>query len=273
MVTHRISKFGVAILTLLITLGVALSLPLFSITVYAIDSPRVTLGQPASQSASYTASAINSEASRVNASMANWFTWNASDYTMSIDMSKYRKLSESDKHEVMEIALSTINNSGMSHRERVKLYNFVCEQDEATSSLVRQLSKDVNPDFAMGYSWFRPFTGTVSTILGFLSLVLFAMIGLVMILDLSYLTIPIFRAFVDKPNNTFPKGISREAGMAIKISEESAGTEYKAPLSIYFKLKVKQIMILGVCLLYLIGGKIYDLVAMIIDTLTGMVGN
>ena len=43
----------------------------------------------------------------------------------------------------------------------------------------------------------------------------------------------------------------------------------KTPLSSYFKLKVKEFIVLGVCLLYLVSGQLYILVGYIVDYFQG----
>ena len=45
--------------------------------------------------------------------------------------------------------------------------------DKSTSNLVRQLSNDVDADFAGAYMTFKPFTGVVGWILGLICLSIF----------------------------------------------------------------------------------------------------
>lgn len=272
MVTSRFSKLSVTILSLI--LGVAFLLPLFSIKVYAsgntIDKPKCTLSGSAGIEA--VCNDINREAKQYSTAMKGWLKYNSGTCTLEINMSAYNKLEAQEKQDIMGYALSAIEGSDIARKDRIKMYNFVAEQDEPVSSLVRQLSQDVNADFATAYSWFKPFSGGISTVLGFLSLVIFAMLGLMMVLDLSYIAIPPFKAVLDKPSGEQPKGISKEAFTAVQEAEKD-NKEYKSAMGIYFKLKVKQVVLLAICLLYLVGGKIYNLVAMLIDTLSGIVGD
>lgn len=269
MVTSKfIKKLSVTILSLLI--GVAILLPLFSINAYAIDKPRVTLSSKRGVAA--VCSSVNTKAKEYSSGLKKFLSFDASTYVLTIDMVGYNALSSSDKQDLMNFTLSTISNSDIPRKDRIKMYNFVAEQDEAVSSLVRQLSEDVNPDFATAYSWFKPFSGGISTLLGFLSLVIFTLIGLMMIFDLSYLTIPFFKVWLDKSSGEQPKGISREAFTAAQTAEKD-NKEYKSAVGIYLKLKIKQLVLLGICLLYLVGGKIYTLVSILIDTLIGVVGD
>ena len=270
MVTNKYEKLCVTILSLL--MGVAILLPFFSGGIVASAegvNPTCQLGSDNGKTAK-TCNDVNANVKAKVSAMPKFLTY-GKDGFVTIDMSTYHQLTAQEKQDVMNEALSTISNSGSSKKSRLKLYNFVAEQDEAVSSLVRQLSDDVNPDFARAYSWFRPFSSTVSTILGFMCLMIFCLLGLMMVFDLSYMVIPPFKALIDKPSGEQPKFISKEAFAAVKTSEQE-NQGYKSALGIYFKLKVKQIVILGICLLYLVGGKIYDLVALIIDSLSGIIG-
>ncbi len=267
MVTNKFYRLSVTVLTILI--GVALMLPHFFVTTaYAKGTkPRVTLSTRSS-AITTACSDINSEGKSYNESLGKFISYNYP--TLTLDMTGYEKLDSDEKQDFMTFVLDTISTSSIPRNDKIKMYNFVSEQDEAVASLVRQLSNDVNPDFAHAYSWFKPFSGGISTFLGFVCLALFTLLGIMMILDLSYLAIPIYRAWKDKTNGECPKRISREAFYAMRECEKD-NREYKSAVGLYLKLKIKQIVLLGICLLYLVGGKLYVLVATIIDSLSGMI--
>lgn len=188
-----------------------------------------------------------------------------------MDMVFYRGLNSEEKKAVMTAVLNTISNSDLPQNTRLRFYNFVSEQDESVSSLVRQLSNDVNADFATAYSWFLPFSGTVSTILGFLAIVIFVALGLMITVDLAYLTIPPFRSAIEKTDGSKPSWVSNEAYKATLEVEKGEG-KAKSTMGLYLKYKSTQMIILGICLLYLVSGKIYTLVAWIIDSFSGVIG-
>ena len=52
-------------------------------------------------------------------------------------------------------------------------------------------------------------------------------------------------------------------------AENDKGTRHES-LTIYLKLKMKQFIAIGICLLYLVSGQIYDLIASIIDYFRGV---
>lgn len=194
----------------------------------------------------------------------------ASHNKVSIDISSYNALSANDKKDCMTSVLKAINSCGLPSNVRLRLYNFVADQDQSTAAAVRNLSNDVNADFATAYSWFKPFSGTVSTILGLLCILITVFLGLMIVIDVAYLSLPPFKAALDKTNGEKPKFVSNEAYKACLEAEKG---ESKAPvIGIYLKLKSVQIILVSICLLYLVSGKIYSLVAWIIDSFSGVVG-
>lgn len=196
------------------------------------------------------------------------------DMVIEVAMSKYKELPAKDKQKVMTIALDTINNSQISKMNKTKLYNKVAELDESVSSLVRQLSDDVKADFASGYNMFKPFSGALGTILGVLCLAIFIMLGLTIIIDIAFITLPFLQiALTDRIEQKKKVSIvSNEAVKAVEAAHNSSGTEYINPMGYYLKHKVKQLIALGICLLYLVSGKIYYLMAEIIDLFQGWLG-
>jgi len=188
--------------------------------------------------------------------------------TITINQTRYKALSQEKRQDLMEIALTGIQNSGMSTTNRNKMYNFVSKSDEATASLVRQLSNDVNADFGEAYSMFKPFTGVLGTFLGVLSLLIFILLGITVTIDLAYINIPAFQIFcMGATKEEKPKFVSIEAVNAVKESETKPDTSSGVA---YFRMKTKQFIALGVCLLYLVSGKLYVLLANIIDYFQGV---
>ena len=191
---------------------------------------------------------------------------------ISVDTYAYQGLSQANKETVIAVALDCIYKSDVSKTNRVKLYNFIVDTDSSTASLVRQLSSDVNADFAGAYSSFRPFSGVIGWLLGIIALGMFMMLGLTAIVDIAYINLPGVQLILGDANSKDrPKFVSLEAWNAIKESESKAGTEYKSPLGIYLKSKVGQYIAIFICLLYLASGKLYDLIANIMDYFSSLI--
>lgn len=253
----------------LILIGVAIVLPFICIggtKVEAVANPSITLK---SEGVSAVVNDCNSDFNSITGSKKGIFKIKGARVYMYMD--RYSGLSSDEKKEVMTAILNNINKSDLPQNTRLRFYNFVSEQDESVSSLVRQLSNDVNADFATAYSWFLPFSGTVSTILGFLAIVIFVTLGLMITVDLAYLVIPPFRSAIEKTDGSKPSWVSNEAYKATLEVEKGEGKS-KSTMGLYLKYKSTQMIILGICLLYLVSGKIYTLVAWIIDSFSGVIG-
>ena len=218
---------------------------------------------------------VSAKASLINGSVSksygfNFFTTDTGAKSVGINIDEYNALNADDKKGCMTEVLKAINTSDLPQNVKLRFYNFVVDQDQSTAAAVRNLSNDVNADFATAYSWFKPFSGTVSTILGLLCILITVFLGLMIVIDVAYLSLPPFKAALDKTNGEKPKFVSNEAYKACLEAEKG---ESKAPvMGVYLKLKSVQIILVSICLLYLVSGKIYSLVAWIIDSFSGVVG-
>lgn len=195
----------------------------------------------------------------------------SSTVNVTVNMNDYNKLSSKNKQAVMQYALDGIYNSQISKTNRNKIYNALCKQDETTSSLVRQLSTDVTADFGHAYEYFKPFSGPLGILLGLIAFVIFILLGFTLLLDIAYITLPFFQDWLSKDDGT-AKYVSLEASNAVKEQASKAGTEYVNPLGIYLKSKVKQYIAIFICLLYLLSGQIYTLLANFMDYFSGILG-
>ena len=267
----RSIKRGVA----LVLMGVVLGLFPF-LNVCAFGNPTITIsgvqqGTPDIRSIENTVTKINnkllSDDLMENALLT--YSYSAPDKTIVIEMNKsdYSELDQEDKQFVMDITLNSIQDSDISAINRTKLYNFVSEADPSIASLVRQLSSDVTADYARAYASFKPFTTPLSWFLGILAISIFVMLGFTILLDITYLVIPLSHIVLFKSNSgEKPHLISLEAWSAMKEAESKVGTgSSSTPLSLWFLMRAKSFIVLGVCFLYLISGKIYSLLANLVD--------
>lgn len=281
----NIVKRQYATLLYTLILGVALLLlPFFMFRVKAATNPVITIADCSStevsnikKAVSDANSAITSNSGKTGIAKGVKFLkfekaeGSKTDYDLEVNMTIYDRLEQLEKQSVIGYTLSAIQNSNISKINRTKLYNFICNNDRSTSNLVRQLSDDVTADFASAYTTFKPFSGTLGWILGILSLAIFALLGITIVVDIGYIVIPIFQNFLDSGDaNTKPKYVSLEAWNSVKEAEK--GETFKEPLGIYFKLKTKQFLALGICLLYLVSGQIYALIADAMDVFSGLLG-
>lgn len=160
----------------------------------------------------------------------------------------------------------------------------------AGSQLLAALLSQTRPDFATANKIYTPFAGPVGTALGLISILIMAALGLTMALDLAYIVIPVFQMACGGSEgggaggpggggkkNSLGGFISSEAKAAVKAAEGGGGGqagsgEYKAAVGIYLKHRWIGLSILGLCLLYLVQGQIYNFVAWFVDLFSGFLG-
>lgn len=199
------------------------------------------------------------------------YSFSSNVANITINMTEYNKLGNKVKQDLMQVALDTTYNSNVSKTNRNKIYNALCKQDEPTSALVRQLSEDVNADFAGAYKYFKPFSGPLGVVLGLLTLAIFVILGLTLVIDIAFITLPFVQSCLLN-NDGKAKFVSIEAVNAVKEQESKSGSEYVNPMGIYLKSKTKQYIAIFICILYLMSGKIFSLLARFMDYFSGILG-
>lgn len=186
-------------------------------------------------------------------------------------MNAYNKLDTEEKQLVMQIALDGIFSSDITRVNKNKIYNALSALDSTTSSLVRQLSRDVSADFYKAYRYFEPFTGPIGIVLGVLTLLIFLLLAITGVIDIAYITIPTFRLMLDHPgSDEKPRFVSIEAAYAVKEAESKSGQGYVSPMTIYLGSKIKQFVAIAICLLYLSSGQIFIILSYWIDMFNGL---
>lgn len=155
--------------------------------------------------------------------------------------------------------------------------------DGAGSQLISSLMADTKPDYVSANRIYQPFSGVVGTILGIISILIMALLGITMANDIAYIVIPIYQLALDGDSDASQGGgtkgmakiVSQEARNAVKAAGNGdgangqSGSGNKLAIGVYFKARWKSLVILGICLLYLVQGQIYSFVAWILDLLSG----
>lgn len=235
-------------------------------------NPRITISEPPSADMNKMKD-LCAQVNTMSDVGFDFLTYNSDsgDVTIEINMAKYKDLSQKGRQRLMQLTLSAVQNSEVSRTNRNKIYNFIADEDVAVSSLVRQLSDDVRADFAGAYSYFKPFSSGLGIILGILVLAIMTALGLTIVVDLSYITIPwVQLAFEEKKKHQKPWGVSIEAWKAVEEAESKSGSDYVNPLSVYFRSKSKQMVAISLCLLYLVSGQLYNFIADVMDYFRGL---
>ena len=144
------------------------------------------------------------------------------------------------------------------------------------SKFMNEILKNTKPDFVAANQIYKPFSGPISIAIGVIAVVMMGALGIVLVADMCYITLPPLRMFVDDGNGK-PKSklFSNDAIYAVRVAEEDDGGNSgnkKQALGIYFKRRVIMLILLGICLLYLVQGQIYTLVGYILDLVSGFLG-
>lgn len=167
----------------------------------------------------------------------------------------------------------------------IEFMNTVAQQTGMASTMLSTILSETTPDYLTANRIYAPFSGVIGTILGLLSVLIMAFLGVTMGLDIAYITIPAVQMAFGGDDNAGQDGkggfkgsklISAEAHAAVKAADGGGGQggsgEYKAAVGIYFKYRWKGLVLLAICLLYLVQGEIYSLIGWFLDLFGGFLG-
>lgn len=156
---------------------------------------------------------------------------------------------------------------------------------------VAQLTSGLKVDLVAGNMFFQPLNGIIGVVLGIASVAIMSFLALSFMLDIFYITIPFFRMMCDNSGGNRqgsrqgggygggmgigggrggaggPAYISAQAKNAVR--EEEGG---RNALLSYFKHSVVKIVVLVLCLMFLISGKIYSLIGTLMNIVAAMFG-
>ena len=174
---------------------------------------------------------------------------------------------------------SIANNSyDYSYETQTNWYQILQQQNGVGTKFMNVILQNTKPDFVAANKIYQPFSGIIGTILGLIAVLIMGFLGIVMVADIAYITLPPVRLFVsdgEKGEGTpASKIFSHDALYAVKQAEQNDkgnGTPKQA-LGIYFKRRVIMLILLGICLMYLVQGQIYSLVGYILDLVSGFMG-
>lgn len=206
-----------------------------------------------------------------------------------IDTLKYKDLTAGSKQaflkDIFRIAnaASYYGISDITDETVTDLYNEMQNYDGMGSQLMASLLSETKPDYATANRIYKPFSGIIGTILGLLSVIVMALLGVTMALDLVYINIPAAQLVLGSEKDGSGSGngatkfaaklVSAEAQKAVEATQnDGQNGEYKGANGVYFKYRWKGLVLLGICLLYLVQGQIWSFVAWLIDLFSGFLG-
>ena len=179
------------------------------------------------------------------------------------DNNVYRGLYVNQRKDFLQHALTQIKQSNLKPKSKNKLYNFLSLQDGDASKILRNLEKDLTADIANGREVYLPFSGTVTTILGLIALGVFIGVGISMVIDISYLTLPMVQKSIDeRPDGKLPKLVSSQAYFAVREREANEGSNYMLS---YLKKRSIAVALVMISLGYLSSGLIFEAVGFVVQ--------
>lgn len=181
-------------------------------------------------------------------------TYDSGTHLLTFNNTAYSGLDLSEKRETMKYTLDSIASSTMTNQHRLKVYNFVCDQDTGVSQAIRWLSSDASADVASAADWLSPYASVISTTWGVLCLIILTMLALTMTLDLAYMTIPPLRSLLTSSKKGRPWFVSVEAFNAIKHADDTGGNY----LAYYLKKRFISCIVIGTIIVMMVTGKIFE---------------
>lgn len=141
--------------------------------------------------------------------------------------------------------------------------------------LAQALKGGIYADMNKGAEWFRPFSGPLSSFLGFMAIAVIALMGIRSILDLSYIALPFFQVAMEsseKGGNGSGGGggirlVSKAAQRAVQQADNGGN-----PLWTYFKGAALEYIVLSLAILFLCFNYMWDIAGWVIDFGTGALG-
>ena len=144
--------------------------------------------------------------------------------------------------------------------------------------LTSTLSRGVYADLDGGARWFAPFSGPLSTALGFLAILILAGTTISAVIDLAYITIPAFQVLSDAVTNgggnsnggggglrqASAKLVSTAARKAVEAEENGQNAVW-----VYFKKAAGKYLAVGFTLCFLAYNLLWSLVGTAMDLVTG----
>lgn len=144
--------------------------------------------------------------------------------------------------------------------------------------LTSTLARGVYADLDGGARWFAPFSGPLSTALGFLAILILAGTTISAVIDLAYISIPAFQVLSDAVANGGGNGSGGGGGLrqaSTKLVSTAARKAVEAEENgqnavwVYFKKAFMKYLMVGLALCFLAYNLLWSLVGTAMDLVTG----
>ena len=195
-----------------------------------------------------------------------------------IDSAGLQSLSSKDKTKMLKTFFSEVKDGDMSQDDKQAVYTAFQAEEGASGAIIAVVMSNSKPDFLKAMAIFEPFNNPLGTVMALGCIILIAFLGLTMVCDIAYMSIPFLR--VSNANaaggSAKPNWVSSEAYSAVLEAEGSGvggaqtGGGSKQVIWVYGKKRVIMLILLGLAILYLIQGKVFEVVAFVVNLASGM---
>lgn len=179
--------------------------------------------------------------------------------------------------DLVEEANAQVGDNGVTSSTVTGLLQKLQTKKGMGSKLLTEILKNTKPDYVKANNIYQPFSGIVGTLLGLGAILIMALLGIVMVSDLAFISLPPYRGLMGGAEGGEREGVakflvSHEAISAVREAESSSEGNYKYATGIYLKRRIVALIFLGLALLYLVQGQIYAIVGYLLDLVSGFLG-
>ena len=195
------------------------------------------------------------------------------------DTTAFDDLSSKDQSKATSEMLQTVSAWALDSKSVTKL----AEKLESDTNIVFSKADAVailfnnGADIMSALTWFMPFQGGFSTVLGVGVIIVICLLLASTVLDLVYIGLPTARmamnANAESKDKEIPFGISTDALRIVQQQTQTGdGKNQGNPYLQYFKKRFLTYIILAVCILYLLSGQIGGLISGLLNLASGITG-
>lgn len=207
--------------------------------------------------------------------------------TYDVNEDQFKDLTKRDQQrfttDLVRHANDQVGENGVTTSTVTGLLQRLQTKEGMGSKLLMEILRNTRPDYASANRIYQPFSGPLGIFLGLGSILILAFLGVVMVSDIAFITLPPFQAVMggvdgvrSGENKTMGRFlISHEAVSAAQEaqnSDNSSNGGYKHAIGIYLKRRIMALILLGGALLYLVHGQIWILVGYLLDLVSGFLG-
>ena len=198
-----------------------------------------------------------------------------------LDESKFSTLSSDAQSEavndIAKFSNEKVGENGVTEQTVQNWWKQLQSKNGVGTKFLNTILANTKPDFVTANAIYKPFSGPIGTVMGLIAIAMMGFLGIVIVSDIAYITLPPVRLFVsdDEKGNKLVKSkiFSHDALYAVQQAEsDSDNGSPKHALGIYLKRRIVMLIILGICLMYLVQGQLYVFVGWVLDLVSGFLG-